>query len=424
MKQFIRMAKSPINAHVTIPGSKSITNRALLMAAFADGVSEIFDVLISDDTRALIEALHNLGIVVQLDEASRSCIVGGSGGQFPKTEAEVWCRHAGTVARFMLAACASSPGAYHFDGSPQLRKRPLAGLLNILKNQGAKIEPDNQNNMPFTVLGTEGLAGGDIEVDSSETGQFLSALLMVAPFAKSSMTLKAHEIVSQPYVDMTCAMMADFGVLVHRTSPVHFSIPVPQRYHARDYSVEPDLSTASYFFAAAAVTGGEIAIQAISRKKTKQGDVEFLSILEKMGCQVMESQGGLVVRGPQELQGIEVDLRDHSDLFMTLAAMAPFAKTPTTITNIKHTRQQESDRISAMRKGLETLHVKVEEGPDWLRVYPSAPIAGVIDSHDDHRIAMAFSIIGLKVPSVVIDGAECVVKTCPDFFKIWDEICE
>ena len=308
--------------------------------------------LISDDTRALIDALYNLGIVVQLDEASRSCIVGGAGGQFPKNEADIWCAHAGTVARFMLAACSSSPGKYHFDGSSRLRNRPIEGLLTVLRNQGIKIEPENKNSMPFTVFGADGLTGGDIEIEGSETGQFISALLMVAPFARLPVLLKARDIVSRPYIDMTCAMMADFGVVVHCPSPSHFSISVPQSYQARDYVVEPDLSTASYFFAAAAVTGGEVAIQAISRKKTKQGDVEFLSILEKMGCQVMESPGGLVVKGPQELQGIEVDLRDHSDLFMTLAAMAPFAKTPTTIVNIKHTRQQESDRISAMCKGL------------------------------------------------------------------------
>jgi 3-phosphoshikimate 1-carboxyvinyltransferase len=227
--------------------------------------------------------------------------------------------------------------------------------------------------------------------------------------------------VSHTYVDMTCEIMADFGVLVRRMRNGRFSVPAPQRYAARDYVVEPDLSTASYFFAAAAVTGGRVTIQPISRS-SKQGDVEFLSVLEKMGCQVEESVLGLSVHGPDVLKGVSVNMMHFSDTFMTLAALAPFANSPTTITNIGHTRLQESNRISAMREGLESLGVRVEEGPDWIRVHPGRPRAGVINSHHDHRIAMAFSIIGLKVQGIEIDGSECVSKTCPDFFSLWQNL--
>lgn len=422
MKQMIHAVEKPIRSRVVIPGSKSITNRALLLAALAEGVSEIFDILISDDTLAFIHALHELGIVVQLDEESRSCIVAGCGGQFPKQEASVWCHNAGTVSRFLIAACAASPGIYHFDATDQLRGRPITPMLRALATQGVTFTPENPEKMPFTLHGRAGLLGGDFEIPGTETSQFTSALLMVAPLAINPVTLFTHDIVSRPYVDMTCAMMADFGVLVRRMHNARFHVPAQQHYSARDYVVEPDMSTASYFFAAAAVTGGEIQIQPIDRQHCKQGDVQFLNVLEKMGCEVIETEEALTVKGPKKLNGVNVDMREFSDTFMTLAAIAPFAASPTTITNISHTRHQESNRITSTRKELEKLGVKVEEGPDWLKVYPSEPKAGVIDSHDDHRIAMSFALIGLRVPGIEIEGAECVAKTCPDFFEMWQAI--
>ncbi len=422
MKQLISAVSAPLQARVIIPGSKSITNRALLLAALAEGVSELFDVLISTDTLAFMQALRNLGIVVQTDVAERTCIIAGCAGHFPKQQAAVWCEDAGTVARFLTAACAASSGSYDFDGSKRLRERPIFALLKTLCAQGARVFPDHAHQMPFTLTGADGLNGGTIQIDSHETSQFLSALLMIAPFAKHEVILKTPASVRHTYVDMTCEIMADFGVLVRRMRNGRYSVPAPQRYGARDYVIEPDLSTASYFFAAAAVTGGHITIQPISRTGSKQGDVEFLSVLEKMGCQVEESVLGLSVHGPDMLKGISVNMMHFSDTFMTLAALAPFANSPTTITNIGHTRLQESNRITAMREGLESLGVKVEEGPDWLRVYPGSPRAGVINSHRDHRIAMAFSIIGLKVPGVEIDDSECVAKTCPDFFALWQAL--
>jgi 3-phosphoshikimate 1-carboxyvinyltransferase len=419
VKQLISPVKRPLSASVIIPGSKSITNRALLLAALADGMSTLSDILISDDTRVFIEAIRSLGIVIEVNELAHSCVVIGGLGKFPQPEAILWCGEAGTAARFLLAACAASSGTYHFDAALQLRNRPLATLVKILCQQGAAILPATADKMPLTVVGAGGLAGGEIQVDSSATGQFLSALLMIAPFSQHTVILEAHHIVSHPYIEMTCAMMADFGVSVSKLAHTRFSIAVPQYYKARDYIVEPDLSTASYFFAAAAITAGEITIQPINRVFTQQGDIAFLSVLEKMGCEVNESKMGLTVRGPAVLHGIEVDMRDFSDTFMTLAAIAPFAVTPTLITHIGHTRHQESDRIAVMCAELAQLQVRVEEGADWLKIYPSQPKSGVIDAHQDHRIAMAFSLIGLRVPNIEIEGAECVAKTCPEFFKLW-----
>lgn len=419
MKQLIHATHTPIQARITIPGSKSITNRALLLASLADGISELFDILISDDTLAFMNALRQLGIAIQLNKEARSCIVAGGQGRFPKTHAEIWCADAGTAARFLLAAVAASPGSYQLDGSDRLRQRPILSLLKTVCAQGARVIPQDAEKMPFTLAGNDGLHGGEIEIDGSESSQFISALLMVAPFAKNPVLLTSHNVVSNPYVNMTCAMMGEFGVLVRRMHQARYSVPAPQRYMACDYIVEPDLSTASYFFAAAAVTGGQVTIQAVDRKNSRQGDVQFLKVLEKMGCDVTERHDGLTVKGPAELQGVSVDMRNFSDTFMTLAALGAFAVTPTIITNIGHTRLQESNRITVMRKNLESLHIKVEEGEDWIKIYPSTPLAGVVDSHNDHRIAMACSIIGLRVPGIEIEGAECVTKTCPDFFELW-----
>jgi 3-phosphoshikimate 1-carboxyvinyltransferase len=419
MKQSIQAITGPVQARIVIPGSKSITNRALLLAALADDVSELFDILISDDTLAFMDALRQLGVTVQTNVHSRTCVITGCHGKFPNKDASIWCKDAGTVARFLLAACAGSSGTYHFNASKRLCERPILALLKTLRMQGARVTPEDAEKMPFTLMGTDGLQGGDVEIDGTETSQFASALLMAAPFAKLEMTLKTKDAVSSPYIEMTCEIMADFGVLVRRMHHGLYSVPAPQRYGARHYVIEPDLSTASYFFAAAAVTGGEIKIQPLIRSASKQGDVEFLTVLEKMGCQVDEDATGLCVRGPEVLVGVNVNMMNFSDTFMTLAALAPFANSPTTITNIGHTRLQESNRISAMRKGLEKLGIQVEEGEDWIKIFPDVPTAGVIDSHHDHRIAMAFSIIGLKVPGIEIDGAECVAKTCPDFFELW-----
>ncbi len=422
MRQSIHAVTSPIEARVVIPGSKSITNRALLLAALADGVSELCDMLISDDTLAFVNALRQLGISIQVDAEKHSCIVAGGQGSFPKKNATIWCADAGTVLRFLLAACSIAPGTYEFDGSEQLRQRPIAALLRTLCSQGATIQPEYAEKMPFTLLGSEGLLGGEIEVDDSETSQFLSGLLMAAPFAKTPVVLKTKNLGMHSYVSMTCTMMADFGVLVRRMHHGSYRVLSPQRYMARDYRIEPDLSTASYFFAAAAVTGGTVTIQAIDRRNSLQGDIKFLSTLEKMGCDVIEKADGLTVKGPAVLQGVSVDMRDFSDTFMTLAAIAAFAETPTIITNIGHTRLQESNRITVMRKNLENLHIKVEEGDDWIKVYPSIPVAGVVDSHHDHRVAMACSLIGLRVPGIEIDDAECVAKTCPEFFTMWESL--
>jgi 3-phosphoshikimate 1-carboxyvinyltransferase len=424
MQQAILPAHSPTQAKIIIPGSKSITNRAFLLAALADGVSTLSGIQISDDTLTFLLALQKLGITIQLDEKSSSCTIIGNNGEFPNKQTSLWCANAGTVARFLLVACAASNGVYHFDGSAHLCKRPIAPLLDVLRCQGAQVAPYNAQQLPLTLTGTDLLAGGDILLDSTLTSQFLSALLMIAPYARSSLTINIAELVSRFYVDMTCAMMAEFGVQVHRIHQGRFMVPVPQRYQARDYTIEPDLSTASYFLAAAAITGGEITIPAIKRSESKQADVNFLSVLEEMGCHITNKPAGLTLTGPTKLQGIEVNMCDFSDTFLTLAAIAPFASSPVKITHIGHTRYKESDRINAIKNGLEKMGVTVESGNNWIKIFPSIPHGCTVNACDDHRVAMAFSIIGLKVPNVIIEGAECVTKTCPEFFTLWNKLTQ
>lgn len=424
MQQAIRTLANPVRTKVMIPGSKSITNRALLLAALAEGVSKLNNIQISDDTVALIQALRELGITIQLHDNLHICTVIGTQGIFPNTQATLWCAEAGTVARFLLAACAANPGVYHFSGAANLNQRPLEQLLTVLQQQGAQISPDNAQHLPLTITGTDMLAGGEVVLDSAETSQFLSALLMVAPYARTPLTINANNLVSKPYVNLTCVMMAEFGVQVHRIHQGRFMVPIPQRYQAQEYFVEPDLSTASYFFAAAAVTGGTITMQPLVRSQTKQADVNFLSVLEKMGCQVMETLTELTLIGPDQLTGIEVDMSDYSDTFPTLAAIAPFASSPVTISNIGHTCHKESNRIQAMKAELEKMGITVECGKDWIKIFPGSPQGCMVHSHHDHRIAMALSIIGLRVPGVIIDHAECVTKTCPDFFTQWHYLTE
>ncbi len=419
MKQSIQAVTKLIHAQLSLPGSKSITNRALLIAALARGVSTLSNVSLCDDTYAMIQVLKELGIKIEVDREKQSCVVQGANGKFPKTEAKINCNKAGTVARFLTAACAATAGTFYFDADKQLHTRPMEILFQILKSQGAEFIFHGEKNFPFTVKGAEKLSGGSIIIDSHQTGQFVSALLMAAPFAKNTLKIEAAHLVSAPYVEMTCAMMSEFGVLVRRVPAGHYSVPIPQYYEARDYLIEPDLSTASYFFAAAAITKGEITIQKINREKSKQADISFLKTLEKMGCTVVENSAGLTVKGANELKGVNVDMRDAPDTFMTLAAIAPFATTPTTMTNISHARHKESDRISVMCNELKKLKIKVEEGSDWIKIFPSDPVGAEIESHDDHRIAMAFSVIGLRVPDVVIQDAECVSKSFPGFFELW-----
>ena len=410
----IRPARPGLDASVRVPGSKSVTNRALLLAGLASGTSVLRGALEAGDTDAFAAGLRSLGVAVE--RRGDDLLVTGAGGSFPATGADVFCAEAGTAARFLLAAAAAGDGAYRFDAAPQLRRRPLGLLLDALRAQGARTEPDDAAGLPLT-LQAHGLAGGVVRLPGDTSSQFVSALLMAAPLGRAPLDLRVDGLVSRPYVTMTLRMMEQFGARPEDAGDDRFVV-APGSYDGREYDVEPDASTASYFFAAAAVAG-RVQVLGLHREHALQGDVAFLDVLECMGCTVDDEPEGVRVAGPAALAGLTVDMTDIPDTFMTLAAIAPLATSPVTVTGIGNVRLKESDRIAAVEENLRRTGVKTESGPDWLRVFPGTPRGASIDPHDDHRIAMAFSVLGLRVPGIVIEDPGCVAKTCPTFFDLW-----
>lgn len=396
---------------LNLPASKSITNRALLLASFAHGTSYLKNVLDSDDTHALLGALHALGVSVR--QQGSDVEIDGV-GIFPNKTATLQCQDAGTAARFLCAACAAMPGEYSLQGSARLSQRPLDSLISVLRAQGAAIDADH---LPCVIQGAH-LKGGDVFLESSASSQFVSALLMIAPFMKNDLHLTVQGLARDAYIHLTCAMMKDFGVTLAQHNFV-YQVPAHQTYQARTYVIEPDLSTASYFFAKAALTHSRIVIKNINREHCLQGDIQFLKVLESMGCHVNNLAEGVEVIGPAQLRGVEVNMNNFSDTFMTLACLAPFATTPTTITGLAHTRLQESDRIAAIATELKKLNVQVETGKDWIRIFPSTPIAADVFSHHDHRVVMSLALMGLRVPGIVCVDAHAVSKTCPEFFELF-----
>ncbi len=412
----IRPARPGLDAVVRVPGSKSVTNRALLLAGLASGRSVLRGALEAGDTDAFAAGLRSLGVAVE--RRAGEVVVDGAGGPFPAAEADVFCGEAGTAARFLLAAAAAGRGTYRFDAAPQLRRRPLGLLLQALRAQGARTEPPDAGALPLT-LRAGGLAGGSLRLPGDTSSQFVSALLMAAPLARGPLDLHVDgRLVSRPYVEMTLRMMESFGATPRADAGDRFLV-TRGAYAAREYDVEPDASSASYFFAAAAATGGRVKVLGLHREGALQGDVAFLDVLECMGCAVADEPDGVAVTGPAALAGLTVDMSDISDTFMTLAAIAPLATSPVTITGIGNVRLKESDRIAAMEENLGRTGVTTESGPDWLRVFPATPRGERVDPHGDHRIAMAFSVLGLRAPGIVVEDPACVAKTCPTFFDLW-----
>jgi 3-phosphoshikimate 1-carboxyvinyltransferase len=397
---------------VRVPGSKSLTNRALLLAGVAEGESRLINPLVADDTLVMAEALRALGASVMqgTGEAEDEWVVRGLGGP-PRGGGRIWCGMAGTAGRFLVAMVAAGDGRYVVDAHPQLRRRPLGPVLAALKDQGSEIEGDA---FPLTVT-AHGLAGGTIEVDASVSSQFLSGLAMAAPLARSPTTLRFEALVSRPYLGLTLDVMRAFGVTVdHGPGSLHVS---PRAYRPAELEIEPDASTASYFLAAAALTATTVRLPGIDIDATGQGDSELVGHLQRMGATIT-ARRPLELTGPQRLRGVHVNMGDSTDVFMTLACVAPFADGPTTIEGIGHARVKESDRVGATAENLRRLGIEVEEGADFLRIHPGAPVSARLPTYEDHRIAMAFSLVGTRVP-VIIERPEVVAKTCPEFFELW-----
>ncbi|PWH16603.1 MAG: 3-phosphoshikimate 1-carboxyvinyltransferase [Anaerolineae bacterium] len=413
----------PLSATVRVPGSKSLTNRALLIAALARGTTRLTNALFSDDSRYFARALQTLGFDVSLDEANGAMTVKGRAGEIPASQAELYIGNAGTAARFLSAFLTLGHGEYLLDGDPRMRERPIGDLVDALHQLGAEVVSLKAHTSavvaPPLKITAHGLPGGKTTLAGDISSQFLSALLMVAPYAHAPVEIElTTQLNSKPYVDMTLAVMRDFGVSVERHGYQWFKI-VPQCYRALpEYSIESDASAASYFFAAPAVCGGQVRVENISRH-SMQGDIAFLDVLEKMGCQVTATSSAITVACHSSLVGIEIDMRDIPDTAQTLAAIAPFATSPTHICGIASARVKETDRIAATCTELARLGVKVEEHADGMTIYPCDHFQPTtVQTYNDHRMAMAFSLIGLRIPGLTIANPDCVSKTFPNFFTV------
>jgi 3-phosphoshikimate 1-carboxyvinyltransferase len=406
----------PLHASIRPPGSKSITNRALVCAALADGRSLLTGALDSEDTRVMIAALRKLGLDVRHDSGAGTIRVAGCAGRPPASGAELFVANSGTTVRFLTAMVTLAEGTFRLDGTLRMRQRPIGDLLDALKQLGADCRSEPPTGCPPVVVRAAGLPGGRATVAGDISSQFLSGLLMAAPCAAAPVELVVRgQLVSKPYVEMTLGVMAAFGVPVEAEKLSRFVVSPERSYQAREYAIEPDASAASYFFAAAAITGGEVTVEGLSRQSL-QGDVAFCKCLEQMGCRVKYGPEQITVVG-RPLHGIAVDMNAISDTVQTLGAVALFADGPTTITGAAHIRHKETDRIRALASELRKLGAAVQERPDGLRITPGRLRGVAIDTYDDHRMAMSLALVGLGTPGVVIRDPGCTAKTYPGFFE-------
>ena len=412
MQELAVSAISPPDATVRVPGSKSLTNRALICAALASGRSRLVGWLECDDTAAMIEGLGRLGVTVE--RAGADLLVNGTGGEFAIPLHPIDCRASGTTMRF-LAACASLVrGRVTLDGIARMRERPIQDLADALTSLGVSVRTV-AGCPPITIQGGR-LTGGRVAVDASKSSQFLSALLMIAPLAENEVEIVATQITSRPYVDLTLSVMNAFGISVDLGGNDIFRISRGQRYRSRSFAIEPDATAATYFFAAAAVTGGRIRVEGLS-PASAQSDVRFVEILERMGCGVERGTSWIAVRGPRYLHGVDVDLNALPDSALTLAVVALFARGRTSIRNVPNLRFKETDRMAALQAELRKLGAHVETTATDLLIDPPTQVTPArIATYGDHRMAMSFAVAGLAVDGIVIEDPECVNKTFPGFF--------
>lgn len=412
-----------------VPGSKSITNRALLIAALAKGESRLSGALFSNDAKNMIACLNSLGIKIDVNEENELITVQGCGGRLPVKNASINVGSAGTAARFITALLAFSRGVYHLDASEQMKKRPMKPLLDALTSLGVVISYDEkEGHFPFTLDSRE-VKGGRISLDTGISSQFLSAVIMTGFLLENGLRVDiSGGRESLPYVDMTIKVMESFGVkvdTVNENGVTSYILKEGRGYEAREYNIEPDVSAACYFYAMAEILGCKAQVQGVYLNSI-QGDIEFVKLLTKMGAVLYEEKDGILIQGAinGEYEGIEANLNSFSDQSLTLAVVAAFAKSPTKITGVDHIRLQESDRLLAIKTELARLGIKTKMGEGEITIFPTPmDFSEVeIETYEDHRVAMAFALIGLRREGVVIKNPNCSAKTFKDYFKILDRI--
>jgi 3-phosphoshikimate 1-carboxyvinyltransferase len=426
--EIVPLAKPP-SALVTVPGSKSITNRALVLAALTSPGCTVLGALRSEDTEVMVDCLRRLGFTVTTDWVRQTVDVFrntrvegiGDGEWIPTGRAELFVGNSGTTIRFLTAMLALGEGVYRLDGVQRMRERPIRDLLDALAQLGVDARSEPANGCPPVIINANGLRGGHVRIKADVSSQFLSGLLLACPFARGDTVVEIEgSLVSEPYVEMTLTMLERFGLAVQREGPGRFRVPGRQTHGVVSYPVESDASSASYFWAAAAITGGRITVAGLNRTSL-QGDVRFVDVLAQMGCRVEECDSGITVHGGK-LHGVGVDMNDISDTVMTLGAVACFADSPTTIRNVAHIRHKETDRIAALATELRALGASVEERADGLTITPHRLKGCAVDTYNDHRMAMSLALVGLKVPGVVIRNPGCVAKTYPGFWGDLEEL--
>lgn len=411
-----------VDGAIRIPGSKSFTNRALIMAALAKGPSTLTGILRSDDSYWCIDTLNKLGIKTEVH--GDVVTVQGCNTEWPTEKADLYIGAAGTIARFLPGALAAGKsGNWVVEASNRMSERPVEPLITALKDLGATITYLKKEGYFPLEIKANGLEGGAVSISGSTSSQFVSGLLLASPYAKKEVAITIPDtIVQHDYVRITLDLMEKFGVKVDFSDDLSQMAVPKAAYIGRDLQLEADASTASYFFALAAVTDGRIRITNLT-VDTNQPDIKMLDVYERMGCRVIRGKDFVELTGtPNLIGGFGISMKEMSDQTLTLAALAPFASAPITMRDVEHIRHHESDRISAICTELRKMGIQVEEFQDGLTVYPGAPQAAVLDSYDDHRVAMSLALIGAKVPGIVIQDPGCISKTCPSYFDLLKEL--
>lgn len=412
-----------IDADVRPPGSKSLTNRYLTCLSLADGAGTLEHAGLCDDTERMLAGLRALGIAGRVATPPPTITVEGCRGNLPADEGTVDAGLAGTAMRFLTALACLGTGRYVLDGAPRMRQRPIGALVDALRNLGAGIGYAGQDGYPPLTVGGRGLPGGHVTFERPPSSQYVSALLMVAPYARRDVYIEINGgLVSRPYVDMTLDVMRELGVeVVDSEDATRFIVPSSQRYRPGTYAVEPDASGATYLWAAAAITGGRVRVDGLTLA-SRQGDAAFVRILEQMGCGVQEGSDYLEVRGPAagKLRAIDVDLNTMPDTVQTLAVVALFARGTTRVTNVANLRIKETDRLAALATELTKLGATVDTTADGITITPpDGPLRpATIATYDDHRMAMSFAVAGVVVDGLRIAEADCVSKSFPSFYEV------
>lgn len=430
----VKKIKKPLDICVEVPGSKSITNRALLLAAMSDGEVLLKGVQFSEDSYNFIKALKKLGFKTDVDIDAKSVKIIGMNGLIPAHEASIYVGSAGTAARFLTAFTAMGSGTYTLDASEQMKKRPMRELLEVLETLGAKFKwLGEEYNFPMKVTGIRKkieddnffVADRTVSLNIDRSSQFLSALLMTAPSVFTFLTINlTGSRDARSYVEITEQMMKQFGHKgVERLGADSYRV-LSGHYHVNEYQIEPDVSAACYFYAMAAVTGGTAIVKYI-RKDSMQGDMKFISVLENMGCYTeWTSDGELKLYAPKngKLKGIDINMSNFSDQALTLAAIAPFADSPVTIRGVAHIRGQESDRIAVIVNELGRMGIKCDELDDGVVIYPGMPSPATVQTYNDHRVAMAFTVTGMAAEGISIDNPLCCKKTFAQYFDVVESL--